>query len=271
MAVKRGLPAKKKMRHDRHYIDDLIAGEGSGLVVEEIPLQKVRPNPDQPRKDMGDLEGLAASIKEQGVLEPILVNRVRDGFMIISGERRYQSCRLLEMATIPCLVKNLDESQTLEVALVENLQRKDLHPFEEADGLRGLFETFGYTHDMIAKKIGKGRSSVTETLMLTNLTREVRQAAVEAGITAKSMLLTVVRLDSVEEQMALIERIAQGAGREEVRRSTKKQGRAKPFVFKYRDPNKTYSFNLRFKKSEVQKDELITALESILSNLRDSD
>ena len=268
MAVKRGLPAQKKMRHDRHYIDDLMSREGSGLVVEDLPIGQIRPNPDQPRKDMGDLGGLAESITEQGVLEPILVNRVQGGYLIISGERRYQACKLLGLPTVPCLVKNLDESQTLEVALVENLQRKDLHPFEEADGLRGLFETFGYTHDMIARKIGKGRSSVTETLTLTNLTPEVRQAAVEAGITAKSMLLSVVRLDNVDEQLAMIARIAAGAGREEVRRSSKKQQRAKPFVFKYRDPHKTYSFNLRFKKSEVPRDELIGVLENILEDLR---
>lgn len=267
MAVKRGLPAQKTMRHDRHYIDDLVSRD-SGLMVEEIAISMVQPNPDQPRKDMGDLQGLADSIAEQGVLEPILVNRVRDGYMIISGERRYQACKLLERDTVPCLVKNLNESQTLEVALVENLQRKDLHPFEEADGLKGLFEAFGYTHDQIARKIGKSRSSVTETLTLAGLSREVRQAAVEAGITAKSMLLSVTRLETIDEQLALVARIAQGAGREEVRRSSKKQQRAKPFVYKFRDPGKTYSFNLRFKKSEVPKAELINVLESILDGLR---
>ncbi len=264
---KRGLPEKKRMRHDSHYVDELLSRDNQ-LVVQDIPLIRIHPNPDQPRKDMGDLGGLANSIKEQGILEPILVNKVGDGFIIVSGERRFQASRLIEQDTIPCIVKNLKENEIIEVALVENLQRKDLHPFEEADGLRSLLKNFSYTHDDIAQKIGKSRSSVTETLTLSNLASEVRQAAVEANITAKSMLLSVARLPTVDEQMEMISKIAMGAGREEVRRQTRKQTKAKPFVFKYRDPSKTFSFNLRFKKSDVERDELIQALENILDDLR---
>ena len=152
--------------------------------------------------------------------------------------------------------------------MVENLQRKDLHPFEEADGLRSLSQSFQYTHDEIAQKIGKSRSSVTETLTLATMSPEVREAAREAAINAKSMLLGVARLESVEEQMAMIAQIARGAGREEVRRQAKKQDRAKPFVYKYRDPDKTFSFNLKFKKSEVGHQELIEVLEGILNDLK---
>ena len=264
---KRGLPEKKRMRHDRHYVDDLLSRENQ-LVVQEISLAKITPNPDQPRKDMGDLSGLADSIREQGILEPILVNKVGDGFLIISGERRYQASQLIESESIPCIVKNLKENEIIEVALVENLQRKDLHPFEEADGLRSLSINFSYTHDDIAKKIGKSRPSVTETLSLSNIESEVRQAAFEAQITAKSMLLSVARLDTIDEQLDMIERIAMGAGREEVRRQAKKQTKAKPFVYKYRDPGRSFSFNLRFKKSEVERDELIGVLENILADLR---
>jgi ParB family chromosome partitioning protein len=256
------------MRHDRHYVDELF-GRDTGVMVEEISLEKIKPNPDQPRKDMGDLEGLANSIREQGVLEPILVNKGDQGqYIIISGERRFQASRLLETETIPCIVKNLEANQTLEVALVENLQRKDLHPFEEADGLRSLITTFQYTHEDIARKIGKSRSTVTEALAIAQLVGEVREASGEAGIHAKSMLLEIAKLKSVDEQLALIEKIASGAGREEVRRQNKKSQRAKPFVFKYQDPSKTFSFNLRFRKSEVEQDELIGVLENILEDLR---
>ena len=264
---KRGLPEQKRMRHDSHFVEDLLTRDTS-LVIQEIPLDRIRPNPDQPRKDLGDLEGIAGSIREHGVLEPILVKSVNQHFTIVSGERRYHACRLNESRSIPCIVKDLEENRVLEVALVENLQRKDLHPFEEADGLRALLNNFSYTHDEIAKKIGKSRTSVTEMLTLANLSSDVRTAAFEADISAKSMLLSVARLPTVDEQLALIERIAKGAPRAEVRRQGKKQNRAKPFVFKYRDPGKTFSFDLKFKKSEVAPDELVRVLETILDELK---
>jgi len=255
------------MRHDSHYVDALLAAD-SPLLIQEIDLDRIMPNPDQPRKDMGDLDGLARSIEEQGVLEPILVKSMGERFIIISGERRFQAGCKLGLDKIPCIIKDLDDNQVLEVALVENLQRKDLHPFEEADGLLALSRSFDYTHDEIAQKIGKSRSSVTETLTLATLEPEVREAALDAGITAKSMLLGVARLDAIDDQLAMIWQIARGAGREEVRRQAKKQTRAKPFVYKYRDPSKTFSVNLRFKKSEVEKAELIEALENVLADLR---
>ncbi len=267
MAVRRGLPTTKKMRHDHHYVDSLVVREGE-VVGRMVALDQIMPNPDQPRKDMGDLTSLSASIREQGIIEPLIVNKMGQNYLIVSGERRFHASMKAGLEKAPCIVKNLDKNQIMEIALVENLQRKDLHPFEEADGFRALFKNFNYTHDHIAKKIGKSRSSVTETLTLANLTSDVREAALDANITAKTMLLSVARLDSVEEQMALIEQIAKGARRDEVRRRSKKQDRAKPFVFKYNDPKKTFSFNLRFKKSEVEKDELIGVLETILSDLR---
>ena len=267
MSVRRGLPTTKKMRHDHHYVDNLVFREGE-VVGRMVALNQIYPNPEQPRKDMGDVEMLSNSIKEQGVLEPLLVNKQSDGYMIISGERRYHASQRAGLDLVPCIIKNLDKNQILEIALVENLQRKDLHPFEEADGLRDLLKNFNYTHDHIARKIGKSRSSVTETLTLANLTPEVRAACVEAGITAKTMLLSVSRMDTIEEQFEMIEQIARGADRNEVRRQSKKQNRVRPFVFKYKDPQKSYSFDIRFKKSEVEKHELIDVLENVLADLK---
>ncbi len=266
MPVRRGLPRTAKMRHD-HYVDSLVVRDGD-VVGRMLPLSQLTPNPDQPRKDMGDLQGLADSIREQGVLEPLLVNKEGGGYRIISGERRYHASELAGLESVPCIIKNLDKHQILEIALVENLQRKDLHPFEEADGLKTLFQRFNYTHGHIAKKLGKSRSSVTETLTLANLNPSVRDAALDAEITAKSMLLGVARLATVDEQLAMIDKIVRGAGRDEVRRGAKKQQRAKPYVFKYRDPSKSFMFNLRFKKSEVARDELIDALERVLAELK---
>lgn len=268
MSVRRGLPAQKKMRHDQHYVDSLVVRDGE-VVGRMIAIEQVEPNPDQPRKDMGDLESLAASITEQGIIEPLIVNKEGAlSYTIVSGERRFHAAKLAGLTRIPCITRNLEKNEILEIALVENLQRKDLHPLEEADGLENLFQQFRYTHDQIAKKLGKSRSTVTETLTLAKLTDQVRQAAMDAGISAKSVLLAVARLDEVEDQLQLIDRIAKGAGREEARKQSKKQQRAKPFTFNYRSPDKAFSFNLRFKKSEVERDELILALERVLADLK---
>lgn len=267
MSARRGLPANKRMRHDAHYVDNLVFRDGE-VVGRMIALDQIRPNPDQPRKDMGDLDSLTQSIQEQGVLEPLLVNKQEQGYMIISGERRYHASTRAGLKVVPCVIKNLDDNQILEIALVENLQRKDLHPFEEADGLKTLLKQFHYTHEHIARKIGKSRTSVTETLTLANLEKTVREAAFEAGITAKSMLLMVARQGSLEEQLAMVEKIAAGARRDEVRRSTRKQVRAKPFVYKFQPSNKSFTMNLKFKKTEVEKVELIEALEAILQELK---
>lgn len=268
MSVRRGLPTSKRMRHDAHYVDNLVFREGE-VVGRMLALEDIYPNPDQPRKHFSDIDSLAASIQEQGVIEPLIVNKERAGYMIISGERRYRASKQVGLEQVPCVIKNLDKNQIMEVALVENLQRKDLHPFEEADGLKELSKTYNYTHEFIAKKIGKSRTTVTETLTLAELPDEVRKAAQEAGITAKSMLLSVARLDGVEAQLEMIERIASGADRNEVRARSKKQDRSKPFVYRFKPTDKSFSVNLKFKKSEVTQLEMIDALEGVLQQLRE--
>jgi ParB family chromosome partitioning protein len=158
------------MRHDAHYVESLTA-YSSAAIGRMIPLEKVQPNPEQPRKTLGDLRELTESIREKGVLEPLLVrfNQRENTYYIISGERRYHASRAAGLREVPCIEKIADDAETLELALIENLQRKDLTPFEEADGLQRLADQFDYTHDDIAKKIGRARSSVTETLSLPNI------------------------------------------------------------------------------------------------------
>src|SRR5216117_3105018 len=148
------------MRHDAHYIESLTTYSGAA-VGRMIPVEKIRPNPDQPRKALGDLRELTESIREKGVLEPLLVRYVprEECYYIISGERRYHASRAAGLREVPCIEKMADDAETLEIALIENLQRKDLTPFEEADGLQALGERFGMTHEEIARKIGKARSS----------------------------------------------------------------------------------------------------------------
>ena len=170
MSKRIGLPVTLKMRHDAHYVEQLTTFSGAAI-GRMIPLDKIRPNPDQPRKMLGDLSELIESIKQKGVLEPLLVRYIprEDEYHIISGERRYHSSRAAGLREVPCIEKIADDAETLELALIENMQRKDLTPFEEAEGLYRLAEQFDYTHDDIAKKIGRSRSSVTETLSLRSI------------------------------------------------------------------------------------------------------
>ena len=159
MSKRIGLPVTLKMRHDAHYVETLTSFSGAS-VGRMIPISKIHPNPDQPRKALGDISELSQSIREKGVLEPLLVRYMprEDAYYIISGERRYHASQAAGLSELPCIEKIADDAETLELALIENLQRKDLTAFEEADGLYRLAEQFDYTHDDIAKKIGRARS-----------------------------------------------------------------------------------------------------------------
>ena len=189
---KAGLPMGVKMRHDAHYVDQIAAKSRS--VGRTIPVTSIFPNPEQPRSEFGDLSELTDSIKEKGVLEPLLVRPTDDGkFMIIAGERRWRASQLAGLEEVPCIEMQVDDKVLAEIALIENLQRKDLTVWEEADGLAALKEKFGYTQDEIAQKISKGRTTVTELLTIAGLPTEIRARCKEANMNAKAMLLEVAR------------------------------------------------------------------------------
>jgi ParB family chromosome partitioning protein len=159
----------------------------------------------------------------------------------------------------------------LEIALVENIQRKDLTPFEESEALQSLGQRCGYTHEDLARRLGKSRTSITESLSLNAIPSEVRKVCRLAGITNKSLLLQIVRQGDTQKMLALVERIAtQGTTREQVRKETQKPkpGRPKAYVFAFRPPSKAFNLRLSFNKKSASKDEVIEALEAIISELR---
>ncbi len=273
MSKRIGLPVALKMRHDAHYVEQLTSYSGAA-VGRMIRVDQIRPNPDQPRKALGDLTELTESIREKGVLEPLLVRYVprEECYFIISGERRYHASRAAGLREVPCIEKMADDAETLEIALIENIQRKDLTPFEEADGLYGLATQFEYTHEDIAKKIGRARSSVTETLSLRNIPESLRKKCVENGVTSKSLLLQIARQTTEKKMMEMYQRILQGGlTRDEARRERKEeQGgphRPQPFIFHFEPQNESFKFRIQFKKSHVSRDELIVTLREILSQL----
>jgi ParB family transcriptional regulator, chromosome partitioning protein len=270
---RRGLPTTLKMRHDRHYVEELSSRSGAP-VGRMIPLDRLEPNPHQPRIEVGDLTELTASIREKGVLEPLLVrpSEVGGRFMIIAGERRFRAAREAGLREVPCIEMEVDDRAVAEIALIENLQRKDLTPFEEADGLQVLVERFGYTHEEVARKIGKSRSSVTEALTIAALPADVRDLCRRADISSKSLLLQIVRRPDAASMRGFIRQVAeQGLTRDEARkvRGAKKPARPQPFVFRHQGAGREYSVEVKFRRSAVSRDELIAALERLLASLRE--
>jgi len=156
--------------------DEVIAASRS---VSQIPVSKVQGNPRQPRVRMNreQLQELAESIQQHGVLQPILVTATTDseGYRLIAGDRRLQAARLVGLESVPAIVLAVDERGSLELALIENLQRVDLNPLEAAEGYRQLSEDFGMTHEEIAARVNKSRSAISNALRLLNLPSVVRQ------------------------------------------------------------------------------------------------
>jgi len=270
-----GLPITLKMRHDAHYVESLTSFSGAAI-GRMIPVDKIRPNPDQPRKALGDLRDLTASIREKGVLEPLLVRFVprEDTHYIISGERRYHAACAAGLLELPCIEKIADDAETLELALIENVQRKDLTPFEEADGLYRLAEQFSYTHEDIARKIAKARSSVTETLSLRNIPDSLRRRCIERGINSRSLLLQIARQPNDKKMAETLQRIVRGGlTRDEARKERREEKaagpRPQPFVFNFQPENESFRLRMQFRKSHVSRDELIGTLRGVLEYLEE--
>lgn len=143
----------------------------------ELPLERIHPNPRQPRHhiDEAGLQELEASIRSQGVLQPLLVRPVGGSFELIAGERRYRAAKRAGLKTVPAVVRELDDRFVLEVALVENLQREDLDPIDEALGYQALMDDLGYTQEKIAERVGKERSTITNSLRLLTLPQQVQE------------------------------------------------------------------------------------------------
>jgi len=269
---RRGLPAGLSMRHDAHYVEELTQTKATH-VGRLIPIDKLDPNPDQPRTDPGDLTELTASIREKGVLEPLLVKPTIMGrWMIIAGERRWRAATQAGLEEVPCIEMDVDESGVAEIALIENMQRKDLTPWEEADGLRALCERFGYTHEDVARKVGKSRSTVTEALSIASIPEPIREICRESEITSKSLLLQIVRQPDDESMRTMAEQIAsEGLTRDGARKARKAfidpTGASEPFVYRYESPGREFKVEVKFKKPNISAEELFEALNAAAQNI----
>ena len=282
---KAGLPSHRRMRHDRHFVDELAErmGEGIGRMIR---ITAITSNQDQPRSNLGQLEDLQSSIDTHGILEPLLVRRINGGkYELVSGERRFHAAMAVGLTEVPCIELLVNDQQALEIALIENLQRKDLTAFEEADGYRTLTEKYDYTHQQVGDAVGRSRVTVTESLRLLQIPGPIRELCRHADISAKGVLLEIARADDEAAMRELIreiveERLDRAAVRR--RRAGVEHGAAgkssteedagettrKPFMVRFRNPDRSFSLSLSFRtEREPEPRQVIEALKEVIREL----
>ena len=279
---KAGLPSHRRMRHDRHFVDELAErmGEGIGRMIR---ITSITSNQDQPRSILGNLEDLQSSIDTHGILEPLLVRRIDGGkYELVSGERRFHAAMAVGLTEVPCIELTVNDQQALEIALIENLQRKDLTAFEEADGYRTLVEKYEYTHQQVSDAVGRSRVTVTECLRLLEIPVPVRELCRHADITAKGILLEIVRAgdeaamrelirEIVEERLdraAIRQRRADDGGMDESPSEDAGRSASKPFMIRFRNPDRSFSLSLSFRtETAPEPRQVIEALKEVIREL----
>jgi ParB family chromosome partitioning protein len=261
------------MRHDGHFVD-LISARSLGPRIRMIPLDHIDPNPHQARSELGNIRELMDSIRNKGVLEPILVRARGNRFEIIAGERRFVASKNLGLKDIPAIEMDVEENEAMEIALIENLQRKDLDLFEEADGLQALIDLYSYNHQQVSDKIGKARSTITEILSIAKIPPSVRDLIKTAGFFSRGTIIEVAKQKTDEDMLKLVHEITERhLTREDTRDLAKhlkgKTKKLKYYVFNFvpEDTDK-YKLRLEFKKQTITKSEIIEILEDIIHRLR---
>jgi len=275
-AKRSGLPVSVAMKHDGHFVD-LISSRSLGPRIRMIPIEKIDPNPHQARCELGNIGELQDSIRSKGILEPILVRAKGSRFEIIAGERRYMASKNIGLKELPCIDMDVEDNEAMEIALIENLQRKDLDIFEEADGLKALADIHSYNHEQISAKIGKARSTITEILSIADIPQRARDIISKAGGFSRSTLVEIAKLRTEDDMIKFARDIAdRRLTREDTRDLAKymkgKTKKLKYYVYNF-VPDDTDRFRLRleFKKQTISKQEIISVLEEIIEQIRRKD
>ena len=289
MSSNRGLPGAHRMRHDRHFVEEL-ANQSVTAIGIMLPLDRIETNREQPRSNLGDLRELADSIRRCGVLEPLVVRPIpgTPNYQLVAGERRFHACAEAGLTEVPCIEVSVTDQQALEMALVENLQRKDLTPFEEGEGFRTLVEKYAYTHEQVAAAIGKSRTSVTEALTLLSIPPAIRDLCRHADITARSVLLLIARAGDIPEMERLVQEIAEnGLDREAARAMARRPAtdapgptdaasgdtsRFRPIQVRFRaTPDAPVHLSFSIRRPDVTREQVIATLEDLLERVRNGE
>lgn len=213
---------------DAIFHDNARADDGGAV---ELNINELEPNRGQPRKEFSEeaMRELADSIAQHGVLQPLLVRPLLSGgYQIVAGERRWRASRMAGLTTVPALIRELTDSEVMQIALIENLQREDLKPLEEAQGYQALMEEFGFTQDEISKSVGKSRPAVTNALRLLNLPEAVRGMLARGDLSAGHARTLLSFKDEAAMLTAAKRVVAEGLSVRELEKMAKKANAEKP-------------------------------------------
>lgn len=280
MVKRRGLPTTIKSRHENHFVEE-ISKMTRTKIIRNIPIDKIVANIMQPRKDFGELQELSESIKEKGIIEPILVRPINGKFEIIAGERRFRAAKLVNLKEMPCIEHDVADNEALELTIIENMQRKDLNIFESAYSLKSLAEIYGYTHDEIAQKIGKSRVTVSEQIRITDLPSEVSKKCFDLNISSKTFLLQLVKLDDKDAMLKVLEKYIENPfSREELKqmrtenknaehlKSVNKKSKSERVKFNFVSEDKEIKIGFNIKNKNIGKDKIIQILTELIEDIR---
>lgn len=282
MSRRTGLPDAVRLKPRAGHYVEALAPEEPSAAWRMIPVAQIHPNPNQPRQRIGRLDALVTSIREHGVLQPILVRRLGPkDYQIIAGERRFQAARQAGLREVACVEREAGEGESLELALVENVLRDDLTPFEEASAYEWLIEQHGHTHESLARRVGKPRTSITESLALLNIPEGIREMCAAAGLRSRRQLLRVARQPDEAAMAAAVERLARGLEAEENapasdaaapsgEKKKEKPGRPKPFIFRFAPRGAPFRLQMTFRRSRVDEGEVLDALRELVRQLEES-
>lgn len=241
----------------------------------DLPIDQVEPDPDQPRKDVGDIEDLKASIREHGILQPCIVSVIEeDRYRLIAGERRYTAAKAIGLKTVPCIVRTVEEHKRLEIQLVENIHRKELSPVEEATTYKRLIEEFQLSQRQLATRLGRSPATINQTLRILSLPTEILETAQLSERLNRSVLLEIAKLDGVEEQLAYWKEALEGGVTVKSARAKKAGDEVTPREqkpkSKYPIKTKDALVTVIFERDDVDHSEIVEALSEALRKAKKS-
>jgi len=246
-----------------------------------IEISRIKLDPEQPRKSLNQkrLNELAESIKKHGLLQPITVEYIEpeDCFKIISGERRYKAAKLSDLQELPCIIKNIDSNTRLIHQLIENIQRQDLPPLEEAESIQALInkkrmDNPSYSQREASRELGLPKSYVNEMLSLLKLPQDIKESVRTSDTVPKSLLLLLLRQSNKINIREFYRQIKEGTltvreAKSELKKSKDKKGRPKFYEYKFESPGREFILKIKFRKSEVEQSEITDAIHQVLNIL----
>ena len=223
------VPVSDPLKEEKKQDTQVRTEEQSGDAVQYLNIHDIMPNANQPRKTFSEekIEELSKSIKEHGIIQPIVVRKKGKSYEIVAGERRWRAARKAELAKVPCLIRELSDEQNMLIAIIENMQREDLNPVEEAEGLNQMIVTFGMTQEQISKSVGKSRPYIANSLRLLKLPEYIKEEMAEGRLSAAHGR-TLVTVEDEDVRKALCERIIkEGLSVRETEKLVSEEGKGK--------------------------------------------